>query len=144
MGARPRCSPPKNGDPCDPEVRKLGFDCMDKNGDGSITTQEVEEQLEADGADKAAAEMIVKTFDENGDGTITAKEYNDSIVCMMQSLHDMCTKNSRHLALRRGLHQQVKPLLAKRADLVEMSDLHDMCTEHSSDTSQCAKSCTSK
>ena len=94
LTARPRCSPPKNGDPCDPEVRKLGFDCMDKNGDGSITTQEVEEQLEADGADKAAAEMIVKMFDENGDGTITAKEYNDSIVCMMQSLHDMCTKNS--------------------------------------------------
>ena len=42
------------------------------------------------------------------------------------------------------VHQQVKPLLAKRADLVKMSDLHDMCTEHSSDTSQCAKSCTSK
>merc|ERR1711865_1193919 len=146
LTARPRCSPPKNGDPCDPEIRKLGFDCMDKDGSGTITTKEVEEQMEADGAPAGEAAMIVGMFDENGDGTITAKEFNDA------GVHDVGLARHVHRALGRGalgrlpqvVPQQVKPLLAKRADLVKMSDLHDMCTEHSSDTSQCAKSCTSK
>ena len=100
LTARPRCSPPKNGDPCDPEIRKLGFDCMDKDGSGTITTKEVEEQMEADGAPAGKAAMIVGMFDENGDGTITAKEFNDAMVCMMSGLHDTCTEHSdeEHLA----------------------------------------------
>merc|ERR1711865_834822 len=96
---------------------------------------------EADGADKAAAEMIVKMFDENGHGQGVQRLNCVHDAVLARHVHQ---ELARHLALRRGLHQQVKPLLAKRADLVEMSDLHDMCTEHSSDTSQCAKSCTSK
>ena len=94
LTARPRCSPPKNGDICDPEVRKLGFDCMDKDGSGAITTHEVEEQMEADGAPEGSAKMIVGMFDENGDGTITAKEFNDAMVCMISSMHDSCMEHA--------------------------------------------------
>ena len=93
LTARPRCSA-QGGDVCDPAVRQLGFDCMDKDGSGTVTTKEVEDMMEADGAPKEAAAMIVGIFDENGDGTITAKEFNDAMVCMMSDMHDMCAEHS--------------------------------------------------
>merc|ERR1712194_445159 len=96
---------------------------------------------EADGAPEGAAKMMVAMFDENGHGQGVQRRNGVPDVEHARLVH---RARDRAHDVPQVVHQQVEPLLAKRADLVKMSDLHDMCTEHSSDTSQCAKSCTSK
>merc|ERR1740130_2504910 len=73
----------QDGDVCDPEVRKHAFEGMDKDGSGTVDKSEVEAMLEADGAPKEAADMVMGMLDTNGDGTITKEEFNDALVCMM-------------------------------------------------------------
>ena len=75
----------QDGDVCDPEVRKHAFEGMDKDGSGTVDKSEVEAMLEADGAPKEAADMVMGMLDTNGDGTITKEEFNDALVCMMCS-----------------------------------------------------------
>merc|ERR1712086_168815 len=70
-------------DPCDANERKAAFDCLDKDGSGTVDKSEMEAMLEAAGAPKEAADMMMDIFDVNGDGTLSGKEVNDVTVCLM-------------------------------------------------------------
>merc|ERR1711865_344777 len=71
-------------DPCDANDRKAGFECADKDSSGTVDKSEMEAMLEAEGAPKEAADMMMDMFDVNGDGTLSEKEVNDVTVCLMK------------------------------------------------------------